>query len=114
MKTASLDAYTASADTWKAETDALHASAETCKADAEAKAKAVARTAPGAVALANARIEAAFCWKVLARASRVLAAQPGEPSEASKLAALNASRAWMVTSSKAALVAYDRDSSTPL
>ncbi|KAK1664329.1 hypothetical protein QYE76_052488 [Lolium multiflorum] len=114
MKTASLDAYTASADTWKAETDALHASAETCKADAEAKAKAVARTGPGAVALANARIEAAFCWKVLARASRVLAAQPGEPSEASKLAALNASRAWMVTSSKAALVAYDRDSSTPL
>lgn len=120
MKTASLDAYTASADTWKAETDALHASAETCKADAEAeaeaeaKAKAVARTGPGAVALANARIEAAFCWKVLARASRVLAAQPGEPSEASKLAALNASRAWMVTSSKAALVAFDRDSSTPL
>ena len=113
---ASLDAYTASADTWKAETDALHASAETCKADAdaEAKAKAVARMGPGAVALANARIEAAFCWKVLARASRVLAAQPGEPSEASKLAALNASRAWMVTSSKAALVAYDRDSSTPL
>lgn len=52
MKTASLDAYTASADTWKAETDALHASAETCKADAdadaEAKAKAVARTGPGA------------------------------------------------------------------
>src|SRR5215218_1604627 len=116
MKTASLDAYTASADTWKAETDALHASAETCKADADAvaKAKAVARTGPGAVALANARIEAAFCWKVLARASRVLAAQPGEPSEASKLAALNASRAWMVTSSKAALVAFDRDSSTPL
>lgn len=114
MKTASLDAYTASADTWKAETDALHASAETCKADAEAKAKAVARTGPGAVALANARIEAAFCWKVLARASRVLAAQPGEPSEASKLAALNASRAWMVTSSKAALVVFDRDSSTPL
>lgn len=116
MKTASLDAYTASADTWKAETDALHASAETCKADADAdaKAKAVARTGPGAVALANARIEAAFCWKVLARASRVLAAQPGEPSEASKLAALNASRAWMETSSKAALVAYDHDSSTPL
>ena len=108
MKTASLDAYTASADTWKAETDALHASAETCKADADAEAKAKA------VALANARIEAAFCWKVLARASRVLAAQPGEPSEASKLAALNASRAWMETSSKAALVAYDHDSSTPL
>ena len=115
---ASLDAYTASVDTWKAETDALHASAETCKADAdadaEAKAKAVARTGPGAVALANARIEAAFCWKVLACASRVLAAQPGEPSEASKLAALNALRAWMETSSKAALVAYDHDSSTPL
>ena len=68
----------------------------------------MARPEPGAVALANARIE------VLARASRVLVAQPGEPSEASKLAALNASRAWMVTSSKAALVAYDHDSSTPL
>ena len=76
MKTALLDAYTASADTWKVDTDALHASAETCKADAEAeaKAKAVARPGPGDVALANTRIEAAFCWNVLARASRVLAA----------------------------------------
>ena len=51
---------------------------------------------------------------MLARALRVLAAQPGEPSEASKLAALNALRAWMDTSSKAALFAYDHDSSTPL
>ena len=70
METTSLDACTTSVDTWKEETDALHASVETCNTDAEAK--AVVGPRARTVEQTNARLEATFCWKVSARAMRVL------------------------------------------
>ena len=108
-----MDAFTASADKWKAETYDLHASDETCKSEAELVAKA-ARAGAGAVA--NARIETAFRWKMLARAWRVLEEHPEDPSVATIVAALNASKAWMeaAVKAKAALLPYAHYSSSPL
>ena len=108
-----MDACTASADKWKAETYDLHASDETCKSEAESVAKVAGA---GAGAVANARIETAFRWKVLARAWRLLEVHPDDSSVATIVAALNASKAWMeaAVKAKAALLPYAHYSSRPL